>query len=373
LFSLIGLGALGLFHVHILGLMRHVAPLGRTLRVLATVLVASGLLMFATPWTHGIHRVLYGTNLSSGMVLVSMALGLAGMVLRTFKGDRTARALLLVTLPTLLVIAAAFVTEILPDSGLLQHRGLLIELFLAIETCGITLILSLAVNRERRVHAELLQRHLDLESSFVDRIAHEADRHLKGTAMDLHDGVGQSIASLRMRLHAELAGSEPEAVRRIDAGMAELAKEVRDTARRMYPPELHDGDLEAPLRRLLEGVPVRWIRSEDIAPFSEQEAYQIYRSLQEALRNALDHGKARSIDLELHPDRIRFHDDGRGLDTGAPQGLGMRSIRQRMAEIGWSAQWTSGSTGGCTLELRRGPGAPGGSVLRIPLSGQPQL
>jgi signal transduction histidine kinase len=355
LFSLIGLGALGLFHVHILGLMRHARRLGWALRSIASLLVVSGLLMFATPWTHALHRILYGSNLSSGLVLVSMGLGVASMILRTIKGDRTARALLLVTLPTLVVIAAAFVAEIQPDSGLLQHRGLLVELFLAIETCGITLVLSLAVNRERRVHAELLQRHLDLESSFVDRIAQESDRHLKGTAMDLHDGVGQSIASQRMRLHAELAGSEPEAVRRLDAGMAELAREVRDTARRMHPPELHDGDLEAPLRRLLEDVPVRWHRSDDLVPFSEQEAYQIYRSLQEALRNALDHGKARSVELELGPDRIRFHDDGNGFASGVSEGLGMRSIRQRMAEIGWAADWISDTGGGCILELRRAP------------------
>lgn len=354
-FSLVGLGALGLFHVHILELPRHHPHLGRVLRILGSLLVVAGLAMFATPWTHALHRLLYGTNASSLLVLASMAIGLFAMVLRAFHRDTNARALLLVTFPTLLAIAVAFLAEIRPDSGILRHRGILIEMLLALETCGITLILSLAVHKERRRHAEILQRHLDLESSFVDRIAQESDRQIRGTAMDLHDGVGQSIASLRLRLHAELASSAPESVRRMDDEMANLAREVRDTARRMYPPELHDGDLEAALRRLLADVPTRWHRSPDLVPFPEQEAYHLYRSLQEAFRNALHHGRARSIRIFLAPGHIRFEDDGAGIEASPREGLGMRGIRQRMTDIGWTASWTSGSPSGCRLDLVRGP------------------
>ncbi len=75
-------------------------------------------------------------------------------------------------------------------------------------------------------------------------------------------------------------------------------------------------------------------------------ALNLLRIVQEAVQNAIQHGRAQHILLELQADRERLDvsvsDDGRGIRSGTPEGAGMLGMRERAALIG----------GGLTLRQR---------------------
>jgi len=354
-FSLLGMGALARFQVHLFDLRRHLPRIASYLSGISWIQIAGAALMTFTPWTHSFHRALYGTELSSILALASLGLGFASIVSRAWSGDRIARGILLATLPTVSILIPAFFAEMFSNMAMLHHRGLLVELSLAVETTGISLLLALAVYRERKTHAILVDRHLELEKSFVDRLAEESDRQIRGTALDLHDGLGQQIASIRMRLAAEDTAS-PDSVRKIDRELAEISAQVRSTTHRMYPPELRQGRLEPALRQLLEGLGTRvaWDIQGECQNLSEEEAHHLYRIVQEAIHNSLRHGKATKVSLALGEGSVAIRDDGAGAGMAHVEGLGMRGMKVRAATIKWSVSWGPGDEGGWVVRLVRG-------------------
>ena len=66
------------------------------------------------------------------------------------------------------------------------------------------------------------------------------------------------------------------------------------------------------------------------------------RICQEAVSNALRHASPSCICVSLALDALRLRlavsDDGRGIATRAPRGMGLDNMRQRLHELGGSLQ-----------------------------------
>jgi signal transduction histidine kinase len=86
-----------------------------------------------------------------------------------------------------------------------------------------------------------------------------------------------------------------------------------------------------------------------------------YRIVQEALTNVVRHAHASACCVRLAIDGefvIEVTDDGRGIPTGTPHGVGLTSMQERVAELG----------GTFSLDT-----APGGTriVAQLPLHSEP--
>jgi signal transduction histidine kinase len=87
-------------------------------------------------------------------------------------------------------------------------------------------------------------------------------------------------------------------------------------------------------------------------------ATHLYRIAQEAISNAVKHGKARNVavDLAVSGDEIRLtiKDDGIGLkrSSGNPQGMGLRTMDYRARVIGGTLSVQDGRTSGTTVVCR---------------------
>jgi signal transduction histidine kinase len=86
--------------------------------------------------------------------------------------------------------------------------------------------------------------------------------------------------------------------------------------------------------------------------------HAVFRAAQEGMSNAVRHAAARTVSLSLRQrgDRaeLRVADDGRGFDTSAGRpgiGLGLRLMRDRMAELGGTLVVTSAPGGGTCLSV----------------------
>ena len=186
---------------------------------------------------------------------------------------------------------------------------------------------------------------------------------------ELHTGVGQSLAAIRLQL--EIIGAEmplpPSGVMQALKNIAVLSgaalDQVRSVSRKLHPPEWQRLRLEDAVRQLWEisGIPDRFEGDLKIQPLSADPAPEVkallYRTLQEALSNVVRHAKATRIDAELRQENDRIvmtlSDNGIGFDVAALRaapanvaaGLGLRSISDLVRESSGNFDVESGPLG----------------------------
>src|SRR5437762_2641541 len=98
-------------------------------------------------------------------------------------------------------------------------------------------------------------------------------------------------------------------------------------------------------------------------PVSAQVSVQIYPIAQEAVRNAIEHGRADKVEIYLvsHQEQIvlTVSDNGHGFDPSvAGQGLGFRTMGSRAHSVGGSCELESrdrGTTLICRVPIGRRP------------------
>ncbi|HEX7449726.1 MAG TPA: PAS domain S-box protein [Pirellulales bacterium] len=168
---------------------------------------------------------------------------------------------------------------------------------------------------------------------------------------DLHDECGQQLTALALladSLIQSLSGTLPddaELARKIEDGLKDVLRQVRDIARGLtfgeVRPEMLSTALAELSRRLCDAANVRCtidiakgLRAHDIS-----EATHLYHIAQEACTNALKHAQPGAISMRLFPVGeavvLEVRDDGVGMPHGdRREGVGLRIMRNRASIIG---------------------------------------
>jgi signal transduction histidine kinase len=217
----------------------------------------------------------------------------------------------------------------------------------------------------------VLARRLDASAAERERLlmaavqASEAER--RRIARDLHDGVVQDLAGISFAASAaarELA-DRPELAGRVEAlgtTIRQSLRSLRSLLVEIYPPDLRTEGLAAALDDLVApalaaGVQVE-LDVDDTSGVGEEATALTWRVAQEAVRNALRHGRAStlSVRVAVHGDTVSLAvvDDGVGFDPRKParEGhLGLRGLRDLITESG------------STLTVESAPGA--GTAVRL--------
>lgn len=205
-------------------------------------------------------------------------------------------------------------------------------------------------------HAELLGTQNLLASSV------RASERLR-IARDLHDAMGHHLTalSLHLDLAVRLAGGKAAEPLHVAQGLARrLLGEVRTAVGIERSPQRVE--LREALRLLCEGFPERRIAlsiSEDFDLNDTAMAHTLFRSVQEAISNAVHHGNARDIRIDLRNRddclEVQIRDDGKGTNAVQP-GNGLRGIRERVEEHGGTLHIESAARCGFTIRIAL-PGA----------------
>jgi PAS domain S-box-containing protein len=208
------------------------------------------------------------------------------------------------------------------------------------------------ITERKRLEKEIL----DISNREQQRIGH-----------DLHDGLCQELAGIELMcqvLEQKLAArSRPVAER-----VGEIAKHVREAithtrglARGLSPVELEANGFMSALQELAANVQKLFhikCRFESAGKFpieNNAAATHLYRIAQEAINNAIKHGKAKNVTISLQPagDRIALTvaDDGIGIpdEFRNSTGMGLHIMKYRAGVVG------------ATLEVRATNG--GGTVV----------
>jgi signal transduction histidine kinase len=167
-------------------------------------------------------------------------------------------------------------------------------------------------------------------------------------AGEIHDILGHSLMGIELGLKAclEIFSANPQRVRIQLAKMADMARtgveEVRHVVHQMIVEEGARPTLVDSLNLLAAGIregvgrTVSLSVEGDPVPFSPVQEEVLYRIAQESMTNAIAHGDARHIELELRFNESSFElavlDDGVGCGN-FKEGFGLRHMRERAESV----------------------------------------
>jgi len=236
---------------------------------------------------------------------------------------------------------------------------LLVPLLLGEKLIGMLSVRSSSHRSYRPDEVELAQglAHQATLAVQLTRLAEQGQRSVllqerNRMAQEIHDTLAQGLTGIIIQLEAaeDAIRERPKAREHIQKA-EELARNSLAEARRslwaLRPQALEQGDLAVALRSLIDQLTDHrptppFLRIEGItrhlAPKVEDN---LLRIAQEALNNAFQHARAKTIEVSLtygaEEVRLCVRDDGSGFDPGAARkqsGFGLTSMRERAERIG---------------------------------------
>lgn len=248
---------------------------------------------------------------------------------------------------TLLAVAA-----VLLAGGVLSHLsrrsfpGGQVDVGTVLRVMSVSLILWAAFLLERRVRARLA------------RTAALAER--RRVARDLHDGIAQDLAFIvahGAQMAADMGEEHPVVVaaRRALAVSRTTISALSDPAGATASEALHAVAHELRARFDIAIAVTARIDS----PVASGVREHLSRIAREAIANAARHGQARNVQVSLQRAEggiaLRVIDDGCGIPVDnlglAPEGFGLRSMRERAGALGGSLTVRRAPQGGTELEV----------------------
>ena len=186
---------------------------------------------------------------------------------------------------------------------------------------------------------------------------------------DLHDGLGPQLAAVTMTVDAArraLLRGDTGRTAELLASTSEQAslavEDVRAVARGLRPAALDELGLEHALRSTGPAVAAAQgstistdvVAESELTGLSAAGEVAAYRIAQEAITNAVRHGKATRVRVGLaldeHALRVCVEDDGVGFHPATtPVGVGLASMKERAAELGGSVEVRSAPGAGTTV------------------------
>ncbi|HVT00469.1 MAG TPA: GAF domain-containing sensor histidine kinase [Solirubrobacterales bacterium] len=213
---------------------------------------------------------------------------------------------------------------------------------------------AIAVGTAQSVEAGLLQQQVEV-----------AEGERRRWAQELHDGVLQSLAAVRITLAAALHGAGEDRADKIEEAAERTVEglEVQITELSRLINDLRPASLERlGLRAALEALAEESANRGDFEVVDEIDLdveltadgeRGIYRLVQEALNNVVKHSGAEhawvKVGVEERRVRLQVRDDGSGFDPALGPGRGLLGMRERVEMLGGTIEIDSRPGGGTAI------------------------
>ena len=191
-------------------------------------------------------------------------------------------------------------------------------------------------------------------------------------AMDLHDGIIQSIYAVGLML--EYAGlmfdeSPAEAHQRLSASIGalnEVIRDIRNYILDLRPQRFQNKNLSAGLIDLVRAFKANTLITVDVqtadradADLTADQSTGLFHIAQEALANVAKHARAKTVIMNLQRNgsvvTLSIKDDGRGFDpqtVKAYAGHGLQNMQERARALGASLSIESEAGQGTRIEVK---------------------
>jgi two-component system, NarL family, sensor kinase len=211
------------------------------------------------------------------------------------------------------------------------------------------------------------------EADIVARLQQVQDGERRRLARELHDSVGQLLASIAMniaRVRAESDKLSPEVAELViqnGAMVNEITNEIRTISHLLHPPLLDEMGLPLALRWYIDGFMERSkIRATVEVPdgfdrLPPDTEIAVFRAVQECLANVHRHSGSSSCSVKLvrndHELQLQVQDSGSGIpkeklpNVMSLGGVGLRGMRERIRRLGGTLAIDSNESG-TTVSIR---------------------
>jgi len=217
---------------------------------------------------------------------------------------------------------------------------------------------------------ENLRREIAIKNRLQKQIMEISEKEQRRIGQDLHDSLSQQLGGIIFMgqvLYEKLKRinlDEAQDARKLIGHLQNALTHTRDLAKGLYP-TLGEGGLASSLNELavaigeLFSVAVTVDCPDVVMTTDEEVTIHVYRIVQEALNNAIRHGKATRIAVRLARQRGRvvltISDNGVGFpEKPNRKGMGLNIMEYRAASIGASfavsSQRNSGSVVTCVFD-----------------------
>ena len=265
--------------------------------------------------------------------------------------DAALLAALTLGLATLIVagVASSVRAEIAPLAGLTAAIAAYAQGDFAARVRPLRVAEFDAIARALNALADALSEARERARALSRRLAQAEDAQNRWVARELHDELGQWLTAARAEaafLRARTEGAAREAAVSLERSLAETVARVRIVLERLRPHGFQDDPLApAALEQAVRELAAGWRARQGVAaaielrlalgarPLPNPVAMAAYRVAQEALSNAVRHGRAERVTVRLAQRggelEVEVEDDGPGGAAGSdgPDGLGGTDTR----------------------------------------------
>jgi signal transduction histidine kinase len=220
----------------------------------------------------------------------------------------------------------------------------------------------------RLIYSRWFVRDITRQAELEREILSVAEQERQRLGQDLHDDLCQQLTGiefLSQTLAGQLASSSGRQVaraREIARMIRQAIKHTRELAHGLSPTELESEGLTGALHQLAERTHSMFhidclFRCKFPVAFKDPGlAVHLFRIAQEAVTNAIKHGKARRVTIQLTRSErglaLAIRDNGHGLPTTLEKsrGMGLRVMQYRAGVINGTLALHRNASGGATVK-----------------------
>jgi PAS domain S-box-containing protein len=213
----------------------------------------------------------------------------------------------------------------------------------------------------KNAEVESVARDITERKRLERQILEISNREQRRIGHDLHDGVCQQLAAIAYRMDImadqlqEKGVTESSELERIGNLVNETITQTRGVARGLFPVRLEENGLVSAIEEFaanaesLFKIQCEFLCNKPFLAVDSTVSLHLFYIIQEAVLNAVKHGKATSVLISITQDGDHFvlniRDNGAGFKApGSSTGMGIRIMRYRTSVIG------------STLDLKSEPG-----------------
>ncbi len=261
------------------------------------------------------------------------------------------------------------------------RKRLLITLGL---TIGLGLLLaSFSIHKILRLESDTTEQYREIAQARAElkqlsaRLVEAQENERRAIARELHDEVGQGLTAILVemgnmsaRIRAQdldAVSSKADEVKRL---IEDSLRVVRNMSLLLRPSMLDDLGLVPALQWQAREVSKRsglWVKvtADDVSEdLPEEHKTCVYRIVQEALHNIVQHANARNVQIEVRQKSnallLSIRDDGEGFDPKRDKGMGLLGMQERVSYLDGVFELTSHPKEGALLNIS------------LPLTGAPE-
>lgn len=212
-------------------------------------------------------------------------------------------------------------------------------LFLLLLTL-IVMVLHMYQRKRLKQILEIEQLKVDYEQTILTAQVEIQEQTLRDISQELHDNISQQLGLVKLQLNQIQLRGNMEDIPVTKAIVTQTIEDLRNLSHSLHPDRIATFSLAENIRFELERIQkighyaIDASIAEDHFSLEKNNKLILFRIVQELLHNFLKHAEATALHIRIHYHPAVFclemKDNGRGMEKGKSEGLGLISIRNRI-------------------------------------------